>query len=757
MSLTYNEKRELLNKAIAEAKSDRVWVIDFTDEYLIYDNDSKYFKMGYALLDGEVTLGEEVEVERHVDYVKVQAALRLSGALDKGEKDSGFKWRVRVVEFGTDKNGTHWTREPLVAALPLFEGATVFQLTEAQHQAKPHPAGKPTTEIVGWLSNPAADDKGIVADLNILKTADKLRDNLVDSWERKKPDLLGLSLDLKGAAEKRTIAGKKVLYLLAVKNVTVDVVYAPAAGGKFLRMAAAQRDGLNQEEVVVMDKLLAALKEKRPEAYETLKAKIEDKTVTEDEIIELLAADKKIDLDGLDEQIKASVKAALEDAQAKKEPSGKEPEGSGDDDAILKAAKILEETRIVACGISLEKTLTASKLPEEAQEKLKEQFSEKVFEDADLKAAIQREKEYLDKLLGSGTVRDSGGVVITEDSRDKAIQMVDDFFDGKVMSFKAAYINLTGDKDVTGQLKGASRLTASIESTTFAEILGDSVTRKMLKAYKESNLQGWRRIVDVVPLGDFRTNRRTRMGGYADLPVVPQGDPYGALTTPGDEEATYTPTKKGGTEDITLEAIKDDDVGAIRKIPQKLSRTAARTLYKFVFDFLRTNPTIYDATALFTAGHGNLGAAALDSAGLTARRQAMIKQTEADSAEGLGIPPRYLVTSVDLDKTGYDLIAAPRNSDFDPTTPDFTRTVQLEQIVVNYWTDANNWFLVADPLDIPTIEIGFLDGKEAPELFVQDMPNVGSMFSNDKLTYKIRHVYGGAVMDYRGLDGSIVA
>ena len=64
---------------------------------------------------------------------------------------------------------------------------------------------------------------------------------------------------------------------------------------------------------------------------------------------------------------------------------------------------------------------------------------------------------------------------------------------------------------------------------------------------------------------------------------------------------------------------------------------------------------------------------------------------------------------------------------------------------------------MADPADISCIEIGFLDGKEEPELFVQDMPNVGSMFSNDKLTYKIRHIYGGVNTDFRGADGSIVA
>ena len=63
----------------------------------------------------------------------------------------------------------------------------------------------------------------------------------------------------------------------------------------------------------------------------------------------------------------------------------------------------------------------------------------------------------------------------------------------------------------------------------------------------------------------------------------------------------------------------------------------------------------------------------------------------------------------------------------------------------------------ADPLDIPTIEIGFLDGNEEPELFIQDQPTVGAMFSHDKLTWKLRHTYGGNVLDFRGLTKAVVA
>jgi len=43
-----------------------------------------------------------------------------------------------------------------------------------------------------------------------------------------------------------------------------------------------------------------------------------------------------------------------------------------------------------------------------------------------------------------------------------------------------------------------------------------------------------------------------------------------------------------------------------------LARAAKRTLGKFVFDFIRTNPTIYDSVAFFHNDHANLGSAALD-------------------------------------------------------------------------------------------------------------------------------------------------
>jgi hypothetical protein len=64
-------------------------------------------------------------------------------------------------------------------------------------------------------------------------------------------------------------------------------------------------------------------------------------------------------------------------------------------------------------------------------------------------------------------------------------------------------------------------------------------------------------------------------------------------------------------------------------------------------------------------------------------------------------------------------------------------------------TDVNNWYAVANPQEVPTVVMGFLNGRTEPELFVADDPRFGSMLTNDKVVYKIRQIFGGDVQDHR--------
>lgn len=437
-------------------------------------------------------------------------------------------------------------------------------------------------------------------------------------------------------------------------------------------------------------------------------------------------------------------------------------EAQGDNTPLTRADLQVFEQRNAARD-----RVNAAKLPQASKDRLQTQIAMAAADrltEAAVGDMIKAEGEYVARLTESGAVRvpmfGEGSIEVGDRSLNMR-DMLDAFFDpahkshGSVQSFKECYIEMTGDRRVTGRLRECdqSRLVESLGSSSLSEVLGDAVARRMLSEYRAAvDFDGWRQIVNVVPVNDFRMQHRTRWGGYGDLPAVAEGADYQPLTSPTDEEATYGVTKRGGTEDVTLEMITNDDVGVIRRIPTKLSRAAKRTLAKFAFDFLRSNALIYDGKALFHADHNNLFTTALDKTSLAAHRLAMLKQTELSSNDRIGITPTRMLVPVDLQEAAADLFKLTTNNE-----KTFMQSLTMNIIPVWYWTDANDWCTAADPADIPGIEMGFLNGKEEPELFVQDSPTVGSMFTADKLTYKLRHIYGGAVTDFRAFGKSVVA
>ncbi|UCV08464.1 hypothetical protein [Dechloromonas denitrificans] len=351
----------------------------------------------------------------------------------------------------------------------------------------------------------------------------------------------------------------------------------------------------------------------------------------------------------------------------------------------------------------------------------------------------------------------SYGNIRVEDRSVKVGEMLDAFFDPAhknhrgVQSFKEAYIEITGDRYVTGRLancdrarirESMGRFAEALDSTSWADALGNSISRRMQAVYEgQTNLQAWRRVATVGRVSNFRTQERFRIGGYGNLPIVAENGAYSALNSPSDDKASYAIAKRGGTETVTREMILNDDANTIRRIPIELALAAGNTLYEFVFDFFRTNPVIYDGVELYHATHGNLFSAALDATAFAAHRLGMVNQVRAGSGKRLGVGPAVALVPFELQEQAYNLFV--RNQNLDKT---YVQSINPEVIPVSYWTDANDWVTVADPMVLPVLEISFLNGQEDPELLTQDMPNVGSMFSNDRLTYKIRHEYGGTVL-----------
>jgi len=704
---------------------------------VIVECEGKLSRYPYTIAGTAVQFGQPTEVVRAylpaadaVPPTPIAAApasaanaVLIEAVGDEGARSNSY--RVRVIRAGRSLNGNYYPDALLREAAPLFEGVRVFVKSDRDHITG---AGKDVRNLLGALEQPkfiegATPDSGeIQAVLTLIvgdddPTAVQLREAVAKGLSH----LFGLSIDADGTANGPK--GNRVAKSLS-KVKSVDLIVEPGAGGQVISFVEAADNGASMDRAALITLIQGA----NPALLEG-----KDLTTITDEALQAI----------LTEALKKTAAAAA-----------------------APAATPANLTEAVGNQFRMRDLVTGSKLPAAAKQKLISEFTMQVnFTEAVVTQRIQDEAKYLSQSLGNagGQVADLGDVSFIEGGEgrpEKMDAMFDAFFDPAhkdhrhARSFKECYIEITGDRRVTGQTEKCVRLTEALDSTSFSNVLGNAITRRLLADYNsQSNLDIWKLVTGTpVPISDFRTQERVRYGGYGDLPAVVEANPYVALASPDDDKATYAVTKRGGLETITLEMIKNDDVGAIARIPTKLSRAAKRTLCKFVLDFLRSNPAIGDGKALFHVDHANLGTAALAAASWAAARLAMMKQTEPGSLEPLGIGPKNLFVSADGEETAYNLFQ--RSTNLDKT---FVQTLTPTIVPVFYWTDPNDWVATADPLDIPIIELGFLDGNEEPELFIQDSPTNGSLFSNDQITYKIRHIYGGNAVDYRGAYKSVVA
>ena len=366
--------------------------------------------------------------------------------------------------------------------------------------------------------------------------------------------------------------------------------------------------------------------------------------------------------------------------------------------------------------------------------------------------------------LSAAVARSHETVQVVESEFDKRVRQLREVIHNGG-SIKEAYIGLTGDTRVTGLASNCDRtrlreaanalgIAESLSTSSWAAVVTSAISQKVLELYRTRDLfDVWRKVARIgSPIRDFKTQTRLRIGGYGNLPSVNQGAAYLPLTSPPDEAVTYSLSKRGGTEDLTLELIANDNAQAVMEIPKRLAMSAKRTLSELVLDQIRSNATAHDGVALYHASHNNLFTAALSAVEYGVHFAAMQKQPELGSGKRLGLAPAFLLVPFDLEETAVNAFTqGPENEQ------KFMTRRRPEVVPVWYWSDANDWATFAHPDQCATLEVGFLDGKEEPDIFTQDSPTTGSLFSNDKITLKIRHIYGYTILDWRGTTKAVVA
>mgnify|MGYP001156516134 FL=1 len=303
-------------------------------------------------------------------------------------------------------------------------------------------------------------------------------------------------------------------------------------------------------------------------------------------------------------------------------------------------------------------------------------------------------------------------------------------------------------------------------------LAGTAMDRALLKAYREYPAD-WEQYVAIEPVRDFRTVERLyEYGGDGSLSEVAEQEPY-KYDKIQEGKYTFSVAKYGRKLSFSWESLINDDLSALKRIPEKLARAARRTEQKLITSLFvdASGPK----SALFNAGSGgfNLGTAKLSITSLAAAFTSIGDQTDPNG-EPFFVSRFHLVVPPALEITAKSILEA-----IELVYPD---TQGVAENYVNYKT--NNWmkqrltlhvnpylpvidetsgdtawYIFPDPSEIFCMVLARLRGHEEPEIFMKN-PNAIKIgggqdpfngdFDYDSVEYKVRHVCGAAVADYRG-------
>ena len=335
--------------------------------------------------------------------------------------------------------------------------------------------------------------------------------------------------------------------------------------------------------------------------------------------------------------------------------------------------------------------------------------------------------------------------------------------------------------DVQRGRRPAYLLQEAMTTSDFPYLFGDILDRQMLAAYQEfpsDILRICRR--SVVP--DFRQIKRfpALTGVDGQLAKVAEKAEYPVDDLSETSPYTYYVYKYGRKVPISWETLINDDLGNFTDIPQRLARAARRSEAKFVTGMYCTT-TGPDSTFFSDANLNRMTVAAgadsanpvLSTAALGLAMKLLSKQTVTidGASEPVYVDMVYLVVPPALEVTARNILNATQiimaetggTSNQTLWADNWMRNrVQLIvdpyiPIVASSSNGSTSWFLFAAPsVGTPALEIGFLRGHEAPEIFIKS-PNAarvgGGManpldgdFDTDAVEYKVRHVFGGATM-----------
>lgn len=289
-------------------------------------------------------------------------------------------------------------------------------------------------------------------------------------------------------------------------------------------------------------------------------------------------------------------------------------------------------------------------------------------------------------------------------------------------------------------------------TSDFPNLFANVANKTLLTAYAEET-QTWAPLARQRNLPDFKQVNDLQIAGQIVPEKILEGGEYksGTLT---EGKATWNLATYGKRIAVTRQAIINDDLSSLTRVPELLGRGCRLLESNMVWDLLTNGANgatvSLDGQALFAAGHNNTisgGSSVIGIAGMDAAKVKLRKQADL-AGNRLNLSPAYLVVPVELETTalqflyptGYAPTSLTGNSGPNP----FAQGVQL--IVEPRLSDDSTayWYLTSSPNRVEMITYGYLAGEAGPTITTTEKRDP------DGVELLVRMDFGCTLSDYRG-------
>ena len=326
-------------------------------------------------------------------------------------------------------------------------------------------------------------------------------------------------------------------------------------------------------------------------------------------------------------------------------------------------------------------------------------------------------------------------------SIDKPAPGAETFRGKSMLRLAAECIEREGVSGTHGMSDDAIVRAAMTGTGAFPGILSNVAHKSMAQAYMAAptTFQEWTARGSNT---DFKAATRYRLSEADELEEITESGefPHAEVT---EGAATAAIATYGRSFTLTRKAIINDDMGALSRIPALYGLAARRVINKLVYEILTKNPKIEGQT-LFHADHGNLATGAISVAALGAAKAMMARQKNLKGKEALNVQPAFLIVPPELEVVAAQLI----NSVVDPTKANATPNPFANKLTVvsdPELTNKEEWYLAAAPGILPTVEVTYLNGNEAPTM------ESHISFKNLGIEWRIYLDFGVNLLDFRGI------